>query len=348
MEELIMRKQWIAFVAVMTAVGISACGNGDGIVINGTTAAESESTQLEGSDSAGGETTSGTTIEIITGETTMAPETAPVPTEEYTQAPAQIQPETTASQPTASTTKAATQAATQPETTAAKVYKVKDVKKTMYATASVRVRASYSTGSDVLAGLSKDEKVEVTGESENGWLRVNYKGNVGYVSKDYLTETAPKTASETTNTDKPSTGASNPGTTNAGTLNPGNHGTGPTAPAAGSGGATGPGGSSNPTTNGATGPGGAASPGGSTGPGSTSPGGSTTPESTKPASGGGSSITGSVTALDPSGVTVQTSNGTSYQFVWGDSVPALAPGEKIQIFYETTSSGEKRVTSYSK
>jgi hypothetical protein len=55
-----------------------------------------------------------------------------------------------------------------------------------------------------------------------------------------------------------------------------------------------------------------------------------------------------VTALDPSGVTIQTSNGTTYQFVWGSDVPALAPGEKIQIFYETTSTGERRVTSYSK
>ena len=57
-----------------------------------------------------------------------------------------------------------------------------------------------------------------------------------------------------------------------------------------------------------------------------------------------------VTPKDASGNVVEpfTSNGTTYQFVWGSDVPALAPGEKIQIFYETTSTGERRVTSYSK
>ena len=42
-----MRKKWLIFVAAMTTLSITACGSGDGIVINGTTAAEAESDQLE-------------------------------------------------------------------------------------------------------------------------------------------------------------------------------------------------------------------------------------------------------------------------------------------------------------
>lgn len=336
-----MKKQWMVLAAVMAALSITACGSGDGIMINGTTAAEAASDELGTGDAAGQETTSGTKIEIVTGETTTAVETAPESTEGYTQAPvSQTQAETAAQ--TAAATQAATKAAAQPETTAAKVYKVTDMKKTMYATASVRVRASYSTSSDVLAGLSKDEKVEVTGQSENGWLRVNYKGNVGYVSKDYLTEKAPQSATSQNN----SNAAANTGTAQGGTgTNPSGTTGSATGPTAGNSGITsgqtdGPGsgstGNSNTAGSSAVGPGGATSPSGTTQGGNTS------------SSGTGNSVTGSVTALDPSGVTVQTSNGTTYQFVWGNDVPALAPGDKIQINYETTSSGQKRVTSYSK
>lgn len=321
-----MKKQWMVLAAVMTALSITACGSGDGIMINGTTAAEAASDELGAGDAAGQETTSGTKIEIVTGETTTAVETAPESTEGYTQAPvSQTQAETAAQ------TAAATKAATQPETTAAKVYKVTDMKKTMYATASVRVRASYSTSSDVLAGLSKDEKVEVTGQSENGWLRVNYKGNVGYVSKDYLTEKTPQSATSQNN----SNAAANTGTAQGGTgTNPSGTTGSATGPTAGNSGITS--GQTGSTGSSAVGPGGATSPSGTTQGGNTS------------SSGTGNSVTGSVTALDPSGVTVQTSNGTTYQFVWGNDVPALAPGDKIQINYETTSSGQKRVTSYSK
>ena len=144
-----MRKKWLIFVAAMTALSITACGSGDGIVINGTTAAEAESDQTEEEGSvAAAETTSGTKIEIVTGDTTAptsAEESAAQSTEEWTQAA--TEPSTTAAPQMVSTTKAAA------ETTAAKKYNVSDVKKTMYATASVRVRSNYSTSSDVLAAL---------------------------------------------------------------------------------------------------------------------------------------------------------------------------------------------------
>ncbi len=337
-----MRKKWLIFVAAMTTLSITACGSGDGIVINGTTAAEAESDQLEEEGSAAeSQTTSGTRIEIVTGETT-APvsmeETAAPSTEGWTEA-AQTQPATTAApQTTSATTTAA-------ETTAAKKYKVTDVKKTMYATASVRVRSSYSTGSDVLAALADGEKVEVTGQAENGWMRVSYKGNVGYVSGSYLSETPPATKSSNTTTSagqgtsqtKPSTNnQSKPSTTTGTGTTPG----GTTGPTAGnnSGGTQGPSAGTNSGTG--TTPGGTGGPSAGNNSGSVNPGGGT--------SSGGSSVSGTVTSLDPSGVTIQSSNGTSYQFVWGSNTPDLTTGDQVHISYENTSSGEKKITSVSK
>ena len=64
-----MRKKWLIFVAAMTTLSITACGSGDGIVINGTTAAEAESDQLEEEGSAAeSQNTSGTRIEIVRGD----------------------------------------------------------------------------------------------------------------------------------------------------------------------------------------------------------------------------------------------------------------------------------------
>jgi len=346
-----MRKKWLIFVAAMTALGITACGSGDGIVINGTTAAEAESDQSEEEGSAAGnETTSGTKIEIITGESTAPAymeESAAQSAENQTEAAptvpaattAPTEPVTTAAPKAASTTKAAA------ETTAAKKYNVSDVKKTMYATASVRVRSGYSTSSDVLAALADGEKVEVTGQVENGWMRVSYKGHVGYVSGSYLTETPPATkssasasAGKTQASSQANTGTKPAATTGTGTTPGGTGGTaGPTA-GKNSTGTTNPGSTAGPsagTNSGTTGPGAGTNPGGGTNSGSST-------------SSGGSSVSGTVTSLDPSGVTVQASNGTSYQFVWGNNTPDLVTGDQVQISYETTSSGEKKITGVSK
>ncbi len=251
-----MKRRTAVLAAVLAALAITACGNGDGVVINGTTAAEedaatelpSEDLQAETSGQIDLDTTegSGTKIEIITGETASS-----APSEGQT-APENQEPETTkAPEPTtAAPTAAPTTAA--PETTAAKVYEVKDVSKTMYATASVRVRQSYSTSSDVLGALDKGEQVKITGESANGWMRVEYKGQSGFVAKSYLTDTKP--AEETKEASKPSggTGGTTPGGTTPGGTTPGGTTSGGTTP-----GGTTPGG----TTSGGTTPGGT-TPGG--------------------------------------------------------------------------------------
>ena len=292
-----MKKYGIILAAALTAAAVTACGSGDGIVINGTTAAESQleetgelpqegMTETEQGESASG---SGTKIEIVTGETTAAQEPASESLEGQTE-PETAAP-TEAPKPQPSTT-AATKA---PETTAAKQYAVTDVSKKMYATTSVRVRSSYSTSSEVLGSLASGEEIQVTGESENGWMRVDYKGHTAYVSKSYLSDTRP--AAESSAQTSQTTAAS------------GGTGTTPTSPSG------------------------------------TAP---TSAQPTTAAASGTSSVTGSITALDPSGMTVQGSDGSSYQFVWGTSVPALAPGERVQVQYRINSAGQREVTQITK
>lgn len=191
----------------------------------------------------------------------------------------------------------------------------------MYASSSVRVRSGYSTSTDVLGALSAGEKVTVTGEVENGWVRVTYKGHTAYVAKNYLTETAPAT----TNTSSSTTS----GTSGTNSSSAGNKNQTTTSPTTTINNGTTPGGSTSGHT---TAPDGSQTPGNTTAPGGTTN------------SSSGKTVTGNVTALDPSGLTIQTSDGQSYQFTWGSDVPALAPGEKVQVQYSTDSSGQKQVT----
>ena len=350
--EIKMRKHLtILTAAAMTAVMLTACGSGDGIVINGTTAAESgivagetSGEQAEGNTPEETSKTGGTKIEIVTGETIASVESLEGQTEpETTQEAGKmiISAETATTGTTAAATKAAnpttaaatkaanptTAAATKAAnpTTAAATYTVKDVSKTMYASSSVRVRSGYSTSTDVLGALSAGEKVTVTGEVENGWVRVTYKGHTAYVAKNYLTETAPAT----TNTSSSATS----GTSGTNSSSAGNKNQTTTSPTTTINNGTTPGGSTSGNT---TAPNGSQAPGNTTAPGGTTN------------SSSGKTVTGNVTALDPSGLTIQTSDGQSYQFTWGSDVPALAPGEKVQVQYSTDSSGQKQVTGISR
>lgn len=339
--EIKMRKHLtILTAAAMTAVMLTACGSGDGIVINGTTVAksgivagETSGEQAEGNTPEETSKTGGTKIEIVTGETTAAVESLEGQTEpETTQEAGKmiISAETATTGTTAAATKAAnptTAAATKAAapTTAAATYTVKDVSKTMYASSSVRVRSGYSTSTDVLGALSAGEKVTVTGEVENGWVRVTYKGHTAYVAKNYLTETAPAT----TNTSSSATS----GTSGTNSSSAGNKNQTTTSPTTTINNGTTPGGSTSGHT---TAPDGSQAPGNTTAPGGTTN------------SSSGKTVTGNVTALDPSGLTIQTSDGQSYQFTWGSDVPALAPGEKVQVQYSTDSSGQKQVTGISR
>lgn len=61
----------------------------------------------------------------------------------------------------------------------------------MYATAGVNVRERYNSDSAILGTLAKGQAVETTGMTSNGWIRVKYNGQIGYVYADYLSWSEP-------------------------------------------------------------------------------------------------------------------------------------------------------------
>lgn len=67
----------------------------------------------------------------------------------------------------------------------------KDQTGTMYATAGVNIRDTYSADGAILGVLYKGQPIEISGKTTNGWIRVNYKGHVGYIFADYLSKEAP-------------------------------------------------------------------------------------------------------------------------------------------------------------
>lgn len=70
--------------------------------------------------------------------------------------------------------------------------KIKAVSETVYATAGVHIRESYTTDSEVLGSLAKGNSVQRTGVCENGWSRVQYKSKDAYIYGEYLTTEKPK------------------------------------------------------------------------------------------------------------------------------------------------------------
>ena len=76
-------------------------------------------------------------------------------------------------------------------------FTVAPLDKLMYVTADpLNVRKGWSTDSKLIGGLKKGSQVKVTGavqrNGENlGWYQVNYEGGTGYVSAEFLSDTAP-------------------------------------------------------------------------------------------------------------------------------------------------------------
>ena len=67
------------------------------------------------------------------------------------------------------------------------VYTYTDMDATMYAQKTVNVRNTPSTDGEKLGGLSTNDEVKVTGQCvETSWYRIEYSGNVAYVSNNYL------------------------------------------------------------------------------------------------------------------------------------------------------------------
>ena len=61
----------------------------------------------------------------------------------------------------------------------------------MYATADVNVRADHSVDGAILGVLKKGGSIEITGNTDNGWTRVRYEGQTGYISSNYLSWSEP-------------------------------------------------------------------------------------------------------------------------------------------------------------
>lgn len=102
-----------------------------------------------------------------------------------------------AKQTTAASTATSTTAAAKPETrpsaesTKPAQSQVTTIDKTLYSTGSVRVRQSASTSSEVVGSLSKGQKVHAVGQTDNGWIQIEYSGQRAFVSGSYLSATKP-------------------------------------------------------------------------------------------------------------------------------------------------------------
>lgn len=84
------------------------------------------------------------------------------------------------------------------------------VNQTVYATTEVNVRSSYSTSSNRIGSLQKGQSVTRTGIGSNGWSRVTFNGQTGYINSQYLTTTKPAEEPTTEPSTQPSTEPSTP------------------------------------------------------------------------------------------------------------------------------------------
>ena len=77
-------------------------------------------------------------------------------------------------------------------------------------TANLNLRKSASTSSSIIATIPKNTTIEIVSKSNSKWFKVKYKGNTGYVSKDYV-----KLNGSSSNNETPSTPSSEKGVTSA-------------------------------------------------------------------------------------------------------------------------------------
>ena len=67
-----------------------------------------------------------------------------------------------------------------------------NVNETVYTTTRCNIRKSYSTQSEKIATIEKGVKLTRKGVGDNGWSKVEYKGQIVYLYTEYLTTTEPK------------------------------------------------------------------------------------------------------------------------------------------------------------
>lgn len=66
----------------------------------------------------------------------------------------------------------------------------------MYALYNVNARMSYTTKSDIMGMIYQGDSVKVSGETDNGWYRVDFRGYTAYIQNDLLTSDAEAAAVE--------------------------------------------------------------------------------------------------------------------------------------------------------
>lgn len=89
-------------------------------------------------------------------------------------------------------TTVATPQLVQAETTAPTAYETT----TMYISHGVYARVAPSTDGKIITTLPKNEKIQVIDGFNTAWYRILYKGQIAYVSSDYVTKTKPTTATQ--------------------------------------------------------------------------------------------------------------------------------------------------------
>ena len=119
---------------------------------------------------------------------TKATETEASETEAETEK--ETEAETKAAETETAETKAAETEKTQQDKASAASYT--DVNETVWATYSVSIRSAASTDADKLDVLVGSYSITRTGVGDNGWSKVDYNGQTGYIKSDYLTTTKPQ------------------------------------------------------------------------------------------------------------------------------------------------------------
>ena len=109
---------------------------------------------------------------------------------------AETEAETKAAETETAETKAAETEKTQQDKESSASYT--DVNETVWATYSVSIRSAASTDADKLDVLVGSYSITRTGVGNNGWSKVDYNGQTGYIKSEYLTTTKPAAASDST------------------------------------------------------------------------------------------------------------------------------------------------------
>lgn len=90
-------------------------------------------------------------------------------------------------------------------------FDINATEKTVYVSSrsGLNIRSGPGKGYDKIGSLPYGDKVSVTGTTEDSWYQIEYKGGLGYISMQYVSDTPP---GSTGTTEESSSSAESPGT----------------------------------------------------------------------------------------------------------------------------------------